>query len=155
MSELFPVEPSIATTGADPGRRKAAAHEAHGAQTFAVTSAPAATPIADMIETMLSAGAAAAGAQTVNQNSTLVDHYSEPNPSQKSESARSAFGHRNQGEDGTMLFSCPPRPAKVANCTLPLRRSRAWEFAPKNPKKTARIPCNSRRNIYRGANLLC
>jgi hypothetical protein len=31
----------------------------------------------------------------------------------------------------------------------------AWEFAPKNPKKTARIPCNSRRNIYRGANLLC
>jgi hypothetical protein len=56
MPELFPDELSIATTGADPGRRKAAAHEAHGAQTFAVTSAPAATPIADMVEAMLSGG---------------------------------------------------------------------------------------------------
>jgi hypothetical protein len=33
---------------AHPGGRKAAAHEVRGAQTFAVTSAPAATPIADM-----------------------------------------------------------------------------------------------------------
>jgi hypothetical protein len=56
MPELFPDELSIATTGADPGGRKAAAHEAHGAQTFAVTSAPAATPIADMVEAMLSGG---------------------------------------------------------------------------------------------------
>lgn len=48
MSELSPDEPSIATAGADPGRRKAADHEAHGAQTFAVTSAPAATPIAEL-----------------------------------------------------------------------------------------------------------
>jgi hypothetical protein len=31
----------------------------------------------------------------------------------------------------------------------------AWEFAPKKPKKTARIPRNSRRNTYPGANLLC
>jgi len=33
MSELSPDEPSIATTGADPGRRKAATHEARGANT--------------------------------------------------------------------------------------------------------------------------
>jgi hypothetical protein len=85
-----PDEPSIATAGADPGRRNAAAHEAHGAHTFAVTSAPPATPIADTVEAMLSGGAAAAGAQTVNQNSTLVDHYSEPNPSQNREVARAA-----------------------------------------------------------------
>jgi hypothetical protein len=45
MSELPPDESSIAAVGADPGRRKAAAHEARGVQTFAVTSAPAATPI--------------------------------------------------------------------------------------------------------------
>jgi hypothetical protein len=50
MSEISPDEPPIATAGADRGRRKAAAHEAHGAQTSAVTSAPAATPIADMVE---------------------------------------------------------------------------------------------------------
>jgi hypothetical protein len=37
MSELPPDESSIA--GADSGRRKAAAHEARGAQTCAVTSA--------------------------------------------------------------------------------------------------------------------
>jgi hypothetical protein len=89
MPEL-PPEPSIPAAKADPGRRGAAAHEAHGAQTFAVTSAPAATPIADMVEAMLSGEAAAAGAQTVNQNSTLVDHYSEPNPSQNREVARAA-----------------------------------------------------------------
>jgi hypothetical protein len=40
MSELSPDEPSSATAAADPGRRKAAAHEARGSQTFAVTSAP-------------------------------------------------------------------------------------------------------------------
>jgi hypothetical protein len=33
MSELFADEPSIATAGADPGRRKAAAHEARGGAT--------------------------------------------------------------------------------------------------------------------------
>jgi phage/plasmid primase-like uncharacterized protein len=33
VSELFSDEPSIATAGADPGRRKAAAHEARGANT--------------------------------------------------------------------------------------------------------------------------
>jgi len=38
MSELSP-EPSIPAAGADPGRRKAVAHEARGAQTCAVTSA--------------------------------------------------------------------------------------------------------------------
>ena len=38
MSELPPDEPSIAAA-ADPGRRKAAAREAHGVQTCAVTSA--------------------------------------------------------------------------------------------------------------------
>jgi putative DNA primase/helicase len=51
MSELSPDEPSIASAGADPGVRKAAAHEVRGAQTFAVTSASAAAPIADMVET--------------------------------------------------------------------------------------------------------
>jgi len=51
MSELPPDE--IAATGADPGRRKPAAHRV---QTRAVTSAPAATPIADMVEAMLSGG---------------------------------------------------------------------------------------------------
>jgi hypothetical protein len=45
MSELPPNEPSIAAARADPGRRKAVAIEARGAQTFAVTSAPAAAPI--------------------------------------------------------------------------------------------------------------
>jgi hypothetical protein len=88
MSELPPDELSLA--GADLGRRKAVAHEERGAQTYAVTSAPAATPIADMVEATLSGEAAAAGAQTVNQNSTLVDHYSEPNPSQNREVARPA-----------------------------------------------------------------
>jgi hypothetical protein len=53
MSELPPDELSLA--GADLGRRKAVAHEERGAQTYAVTSAPAATPIADMVEAMLSA----------------------------------------------------------------------------------------------------
>jgi hypothetical protein len=33
MSELSPDEPSIATAGADPGRRKAATYEARGANT--------------------------------------------------------------------------------------------------------------------------
>jgi hypothetical protein len=33
MSELPPDQPSIAATGADADRRKAAAHEAHGANT--------------------------------------------------------------------------------------------------------------------------
>jgi hypothetical protein len=36
MPELSPDESSIAAAGADPGRRKAAAPEAHGAQAFAV-----------------------------------------------------------------------------------------------------------------------
>jgi hypothetical protein len=45
MSELSPDEPSIATAGPDPGRRKAVAHEARGVQTLVVTSAPDATPI--------------------------------------------------------------------------------------------------------------
>jgi hypothetical protein len=43
MPELSANETSI--TGAHPGRRNAAAHEAHGVQTFAVTSAPAVTTI--------------------------------------------------------------------------------------------------------------
>jgi hypothetical protein len=43
MPELPPDEPFIAAVRADAGRRKAAATEARGAQTFAVTSAPAAT----------------------------------------------------------------------------------------------------------------
>ena len=41
---------------ADPSRRRAAAHHERGAQTFAVISAPAATPIADLVEAMLSGG---------------------------------------------------------------------------------------------------
>jgi hypothetical protein len=40
MSELAPDDSSVAGAGADPGRRKAAAEEARGAQTLAVTSAP-------------------------------------------------------------------------------------------------------------------
>jgi hypothetical protein len=44
MSELSPDEFSIAAAGADLGRT-AAAHEPRGIQTFAVTSAPAPTPI--------------------------------------------------------------------------------------------------------------
>jgi hypothetical protein len=55
MPEL-PPEPSIPDAKADPGRLKAAAHEARGAQTFAVTSAPAATPIAEMVEAMVPGG---------------------------------------------------------------------------------------------------
>jgi hypothetical protein len=90
MSELSPDECSIKAAGANLGRRKPAAHAAHGARTLALTLAPAATPIADMVEATLSGEAAAAGAQTVNQNSTLVDHYSEPNPSQNREVARPA-----------------------------------------------------------------
>ena len=88
MSELPPNESSIA--GADAGRRSAAVDEARGVQTFAVTSAPAATPIADMVEAVLSGGAAVARTQTINQNSKLVDHYSEPNPLQNREVARAA-----------------------------------------------------------------
>jgi hypothetical protein len=45
MSELPPDEPSIAAAGADTAGREAAAQEARGAQTFAVTSAATATPI--------------------------------------------------------------------------------------------------------------
>jgi hypothetical protein len=45
MSELPPDEPSIAGADAGGGRRKAAANDASGAQNFALTSAPAATPI--------------------------------------------------------------------------------------------------------------
>jgi hypothetical protein len=90
QAESAPTEGRGAAASGRPGPRKAAAHEARGVQTFAMTSAPAATPIADMVEAMLSGGAAAAGAQTVNQNSTLVDHYSEPNPSQNREVARAA-----------------------------------------------------------------
>jgi hypothetical protein len=51
MSELSPDKSSIA--GVDAGSRKAVAHEARGAQTWAVTSAPVATPIADIVEAML------------------------------------------------------------------------------------------------------
>jgi hypothetical protein len=52
MSELSPDEPSVAPPGPVPDRREAAAHEARGAQTFATTSAPSATPIANMVEAM-------------------------------------------------------------------------------------------------------
>jgi hypothetical protein len=45
MPELSPHEPSIA--GADAGGRKAVAHEARGAQTFAVISAPVDAELAD------------------------------------------------------------------------------------------------------------
>jgi hypothetical protein len=51
-----PAEGLAEGSWAHPGRRKAAAHEARGVQTFAVTSVPAATPIADMVEAMLSGG---------------------------------------------------------------------------------------------------
>ena len=66
MSELPPDEPSIAAAGADPGTRKAAAYDVDSGE------------------------AAAAGAQTANQNSALVEHYSEPSPSQNREVARAA-----------------------------------------------------------------
>lgn len=87
---MLPPDESSSIAAADAGRRTAAAHAANGGQTLAVTSVPDATSIADMVEAMLSGGAAAAGAQTVNQNSTLVEHYSEPNPSQNREVARAA-----------------------------------------------------------------
>lgn len=45
MFELYPNEASVAASAADPAKRKAAAQEARGAQSFAVTSAPAAKPI--------------------------------------------------------------------------------------------------------------
>jgi hypothetical protein len=45
MSKLSPDEPSIAESGANPGGRKSAAQEARGAQTLALTSPPAATPV--------------------------------------------------------------------------------------------------------------
>ena len=88
--EKWSADYDAALPSQEPRGREAAAYEAHGAQSFAVTSAPAATPIADMVEATLSAGPAAAGAQTVNQNSTLVDHYSESNPSQNREVVRAA-----------------------------------------------------------------
>jgi hypothetical protein len=50
MAELPLDESSVAAAEADRGRRKAAAYEAHGAQSFAATSAPPATPIADTVE---------------------------------------------------------------------------------------------------------
>jgi hypothetical protein len=46
MSKLSPDEPSIAPSRADSVRRTAAAQEARGAQTFALTLAPTATPVA-------------------------------------------------------------------------------------------------------------
>jgi hypothetical protein len=49
MSEL-PPEPSIPAAKADPGRRSAAAQEARSVQSFGVTSPPASTPIADVVE---------------------------------------------------------------------------------------------------------
>jgi hypothetical protein len=68
----------LPAAGADPGRRKAPAYGAHDAQSFAATSAPPATPIADMVEAMLSGGAAAAGAQTVNQNAPWLTNILSP-----------------------------------------------------------------------------
>jgi hypothetical protein len=46
MSEVLPDEAFVAAAGTHSGSVKAAAQEARGAQTFAVTSAPTATPIA-------------------------------------------------------------------------------------------------------------
>ena len=54
QAESAPAEGRGAAASGRPGPRKAAADEARGAQTFAVTSAPAATPIADMVEAMRS-----------------------------------------------------------------------------------------------------
>ena len=45
MSELPHAEYSVAAAGADPGRRKAAAHEGRRIKTLALTPAPAATSI--------------------------------------------------------------------------------------------------------------
>jgi hypothetical protein len=68
-------------------RGAAASGRAHGAQTCAVTSTPATTSIADIVEAMLYGGPTAAVAQTVNQKSILVEHHSESNPSQNREVA--------------------------------------------------------------------
>jgi hypothetical protein len=46
-AESAPDEGRGAAASGRPGRRKAAAHETRGVQTFEVTSAPTATPIAD------------------------------------------------------------------------------------------------------------
>jgi hypothetical protein len=56
QAESAPAEGRDAAASGRPGRHKATAHKARGAQTFAVTSAPAATPITDMVEAMLSGG---------------------------------------------------------------------------------------------------
>lgn len=56
QAESAPAEGRGATGSGRPGRHKAAAHKARGAQTFTVTSAPAATPTADTVEAMLSGG---------------------------------------------------------------------------------------------------
>jgi hypothetical protein len=56
MSLLYPDEPSIANAGAHPGTRKAAPYEARGVQGFATTSAPPATPIANIVEAPPSSG---------------------------------------------------------------------------------------------------
>ena len=50
MSELPPDNSFIRGAAADPARRRVAAYKAHGTQTFAVTSAPAAMPITDPVE---------------------------------------------------------------------------------------------------------
>ena len=56
QAESAPAEGRGAAGSGRPGRHKAAAHEARGAPTFAVTSGPAATPIADTVEAALSDG---------------------------------------------------------------------------------------------------
>jgi hypothetical protein len=54
--EKWSADYDAALPSQEPRGRKAAAYEAHGAQSFAAPSAPSATPIADMVEAMLSGG---------------------------------------------------------------------------------------------------
>jgi hypothetical protein len=54
MSKLSPNDSSTRAVEAVPCRRSATAHVARGVQIFAWPSAPAATPVADMVEATLS-----------------------------------------------------------------------------------------------------
>jgi hypothetical protein len=74
MSELPSDKLCIADAGANPGRRKAAAQEARGAQTFAVTSAPTATPIHVSTSENLRSSGRAGGVGVPAVTETAVPH---------------------------------------------------------------------------------
>jgi hypothetical protein len=179
MSELSPDESSIAAAGADPGRRKAAAHEARGTQTFAVTSAPAATPIADMVEAMVSGGSpvevvvlavrtaelARGGTDPVAERRRAFDRERKRRASAKAPPPESQHVHLLNFTKSPQLLQSRSHPiAALASPTTESRRSgclrwpkttggcheRSRRPPARNPLKTSRFPPGGARHRRKG-----